>query len=183
FLLLSRKAPVARIASSRTALMAQRSVRAWWAVSSPPARNGRATTWLRKTTAAAATRKARLRDTWSAISTGDFDDMTHPLRFGNGRIVTYRLHTVKSPRGLHAQGRGVPIHGHPRGEAIASGHGGPRVLVVGGDDGQHTTLAVRLEVHARDEVLAGQHGQAVVAVDALRRRLEDLEQCVEPEQP
>jgi hypothetical protein len=43
-------------------------------------------------------------------------------------------------------------------------------------------LAVGLEVDPPHQVLAGQDGQAVVAVDALGRGLEDLEQGVEAEE-
>ena len=48
---------------------------------------------------------------------------------------------------------------------------------------QHTPPAVGLQVEAGDEPLPREHGQAVVAVGALRRWLEDLKNLVETEEP
>ena len=55
-------------------------------------------------------------------------------------------------------------------------------FVVSGDDAQLAGLAVGLEVHARDEIVAQQERQHVVAVDALVRRRVDLDAVVKIEQ-
>jgi len=58
--------------------------------------------------------------------------------------------------------------------------GGP--LEAAGQDAQRAPLAVCLQVEAGDEPLTRERGRAVVAVSALRGRLEDLEDLAEAEE-
>src|SRR6266545_3296179 len=86
------------------------------------------------------------------------------------------LYTMPSPRRPQSERARVTSHGDARRLPVTLRDRRAGVLVVSRYDPKRFPLAIGLEVHPPDEVLAGQHGQAVVAVESLRRRLEDLEQ-------
>jgi hypothetical protein len=54
--------------------------------------------------------------------------------------------------------------------------------VVSRHDLEDTAATVGLEVEPSHQILAGENRQAVVAVDSLRRRFEDLENLMKAEQ-
>ena len=81
---------------------------------------------------------------------------------------------ASSSADTQAESERVALQRHARGLPVPLRDRTPGLLVVGRDDAQPAVLPVGLQVDARDEALAGQHRQAVVAVDPLRRGLEDL---------
>src|SRR3954468_15103707 len=87
-----------------------------------------------------------------------------------------------SPRGPEAHRSRVALERRPRRLTVALGRLSRRLLEVRGEDAHHAPLAVGLEVEPRHQALAGEHGQAVVAVETLGSGLEDLEQGVEAEE-